>query len=555
MSQKGLTFAAPPCLHLEGNLAENWRMWQQRFQLYLEASELNKKPKKQQKAILLHIIGPDALELFNTFTFSEEEDIDDIRVIMQKFEEHCKPKRNLIYDRHQFLTKQQQEGESFDQFVTELKRLSADCEFRELKDSLIRDRIVCGIRSAQLKERMLRDSDLTLDKAITLGRAEEKAKQQLAEMRETKVEACKTKATHDIAQPQEETSDGDEEFDIGSVTQENKDGSEVYYMANVEGIDFNFKIDTGAQVNIQPYHLMKGMKHKLYQTKAKLKTYTGTAITVKGKTDLAVNGQKHEFFIVEDKHLTPILGYRSAKKLEIIKIMSVTIKEYSTVFGGLGCLKETYKIQIDKEVKPVICPPKKIPVALQQKLKDKLTDMEHKGVIKKVQVPTEWEHDERLRKVLNRCRKINLTLNEKKCHINKEEITYLGHKLTQDGVQPDKEKVKAITAMPPPEDKKGVERLLGTMNYMAKFIPNLSTISEPIRKLLKKDNQFVWEHEQAKAFEEIKNALTSEKTLGYFNPNEKITLECDSSQFGLGAVVTQRGKPIAYASRSLSEAE
>ncbi|GFO12574.1 retrovirus-related pol polyprotein from transposon 297 [Plakobranchus ocellatus] len=71
-------------------------------------------------------------------------------------------------------------------------------------------------------------------------------------------------------------------------------------------------------------------------------------------------------------------------------------------------------------------------------------------------------------------------------------------------------------AMPPPEDKKGEERLLGTVNYMAKFIPNLSSISEPIRKLLKKDKH---------------------------------------SQFGLGAVVTQRGKLIAYASRSLSEAE
>ncbi|GFO14054.1 retrovirus-related pol polyprotein from transposon 17.6 [Plakobranchus ocellatus] len=240
---------------------------------------------------------------------------------------------------------------------------------------------------------MLKDNDLTLDKAITLGRAEGKAKQQLAEMRVTEVEAvkaakrkdqstkhkeyickrcgtryepkkcrawgkvckkcqkknhfasrCKTKAIHVIAQPQEETSDSDEELDIRSVTQENKDDSWVYYMADVEGVDVNFEIDTGAQVNILPYHLMKGMKHKLHQTKAKLKTYTGTAITVKGKTDLAVNGQKLEFFIVEDKHLTPILGYRSAKKLEIIKIMSLT---YPTVFGGLGCLKEPYEIQID----------------------------------------------------------------------------------------------------------------------------------------------------------------------------------------------------------------
>ena len=165
------------------------------------------------------------------------------------------------------------------------------------------------------------------------------------------------------------------------------------------------------------------------------------------------------------------------------------------------------------------------------------------------------EHDECLRKVLNRCYAINLTLNEKKCQFNKEEITYLGHKLTQNGVQPDQEKIKAIAAMPPPEDKKGVERLLGMVNYMAKFIPNLSTISEPIRKLLKKEVQFTWEHEQKRAFVEIKNALTSEKTLGYFNPNEAITLECDSSQSGLGAVVTQNEKPIAYASRSLSEAE
>ncbi|GFO19331.1 retrovirus-related pol polyprotein from transposon 17.6 [Plakobranchus ocellatus] len=155
---------------------------------------------------------------------------------------------------------------------------------------------------------------------------------------------CKTKAIHDIAQPQEESSVSDEEFDIGSVTQENKDGSEVYYMADVEGIDVNFKIDTGAQVNILPYHLMKGMKHRLHQTKAKLKTYTGTAITVKGKTDLAVNGQKHEFFIVDDKHLTPILGYRLAKKFEVIKIMSVTIKEYPTVFGGLGKNHTKFKL-------------------------------------------------------------------------------------------------------------------------------------------------------------------------------------------------------------------
>jgi hypothetical protein len=82
-----------------------------------------------------------------------------------------------------------------------------------------------------------------------------------------------------------------------------------------------------------------------------------------------------------------------------------------------------------------------------------------------------------------------------------KEVTYIGHVLSKDGIRPDPEKIKAIKDMPAPVDKKGVQRLLGTVNYIAKFVPNMSTMTEPIRQLLKNETQFIWTYEQKAAFE------------------------------------------------------
>ena len=97
------------------------------------------------------------------------------------------------------------------------------------------------------------------------------------------------------------------------------------------------------------------------------------------------------------------------------------------------------------------------------------------------------EHNRRLEAVLQRCLKIGLTLNKEKCKFGVSEVTYLGHTINAEGISPDKEKIRAISEMPPPEDKKGVERLLGVISYVGKFIPNMSTVTHPIRELLRKD--------------------------------------------------------------------
>ena len=104
--------------------------------------------------------------------------------------------------------------------------------------------------------------------------------------------------------------------------------------------------------------------------------------------------------------------------------------------------------------------------------------------------------------------------------------------------------------MPPPEDKNGVERLSGFLNYVAKFIPDLSSNPQPIRELLKKECPFSWNQEHKTAFKR----MTSAPVLAFNDVKKPVTVSCDVSNFGLGAVL-QENKPIAYASRALTDTE
>ncbi|CAC5398223.1 unnamed protein product [Mytilus coruscus] len=127
--------------------------------------------------------------------------------------------------------------------------------------------------------------------------------------------------------------------------------------------------------------------------------------------------------------------------------------------------------------------------------------------------------------------------------------------LLAEGVKPDHEKIAAIVNMEKPTNVKGVQRLLGMINYLTKFLENLSDISEPIRKLTHKENAWNWTFEHDKAFEMIKKAVTKTPVLKYFDSKSETTLQCDASEKGLGASLMQDSQPIAYASRALTKTE
>ena len=106
-------------------------------------------------------------------------------------------------------------------------------------------------------------------------------------------------------------------------------------------------------------------------------------------------------------------------------------------------------------------------------------------------------HNMCLIRCLEKAHKIGMTLNVEKCKFKETELIYLGHKLTVNGIEPDENKIKSILEMPKPEDKKDAQRLLGLINYVGKFIPNLSELTAPLRELLVKNKPWQWGKSQS----------------------------------------------------------
>jgi hypothetical protein len=172
-------FDPPSCLTFEGNLSENWQKWRQELEIYLNATE--KDGKSMKISILLTCIGKQGREIYNTFQFVEGEEMK-FKVVVQMFQDYCSPRKNIRFMRHKFFTCKQRDGQSFDEFVTELKKRSAECEFEALRESLIRDIIICGINDNRLRERLLREPELSLQKTIQIGHAAEETKRHVIEL-------------------------------------------------------------------------------------------------------------------------------------------------------------------------------------------------------------------------------------------------------------------------------------------------------------------------------------------------------------------------------------
>ena len=168
----------PNPLDLSGNISENWKKFYQEFELYMDASGLAEKGDKQKIALLLHVAQKQAIEVYNTFTFAKEEE-GKYDEVVKRFKAHCNPKTNETYERYIFNSRNQAQGEPSEQFITDLKLKARTCGFGTLKDSMIRDRIVLGVNSPRIRERLLREEDLTLDTAIKICQAAEAAQRQI----------------------------------------------------------------------------------------------------------------------------------------------------------------------------------------------------------------------------------------------------------------------------------------------------------------------------------------------------------------------------------------
>ncbi|XP_068726228.1 uncharacterized protein [Montipora capricornis] len=605
-------------------------------------------------------VGEEALEIYNTFRFATGEDPNKIAHLKKKFEDYFNPRKNTVFERYKFWECKQKDSEFIDQFITELKTRAKSCEIGHQQDSLIRDRIVFGVSSTRLKERLLRESsDLTLEKAVSLCRAAEASAKQLKELqtlekvpvhaikprnKPTKASPATSKTSRQLQQfnckncgtkhyprsclafgrhchickgkhhyakmyPQKNSRvhtvtpslDGvigrqcevqTEEFFIGTVTGVTTD-SAWFSTVTVGGSSVKFKLDAGAEANVLPLSVYSEL-----QNKSPLMDTSVVFFLVWRFQDLVKR--------VESVAQAP----RTKKEI---------VDKFADVFSGLDCMKGEYYIELDDSVQPVIHPPRRIPYSLLGKPKAKLQELEEKDFVQKVNRLTPWvnslvivekrdgslrlcldprdlnkairrehhriptaediashlsgkkvfsivdekdgfwqvclgkesshlctfnspfgryrfygirsapevfqkrnearfgdidgvevifddiivaatdekEHDETMLKLLERARQANVKFNPAKLQYKVSEVKYMGNIVSESGLKPDIEKVRAITQLPLPQSKEDLQRFLGM----------------PVK------------------------------------------LQVDASKSGLGSCVLQDGLPIAYASRSLTQAE
>lgn len=169
------------------------------------------------------------------------------------------------------------------------------------------------------------------------------------------------------------------------------------------------------------------------------------------------------------------------------------------------------------------------------------------------------QHKERIHKVFSRLREANLSIQLEKCQFASNEVDYLGHKISDQGVKPDPRKIQAVKDYPQPSNAKDIRAYLGLIGYYRKFIPHFAEIAKPLTQLTKKDVKFHWDEQCTAAFNELNSLLIKDPILVFPDFSLPFVLATDASGVALGAVLSQvvngAEHPVAYASRQLNSAE
>lgn len=466
------SFHPPTALRLDSsNLEEEWRFWEQKFDLFLTATGASEKPETTQIAMFLHAIGEDALKLFNTFELTADER-NNLTVIKRKFREYCTPRKNVVYERYLFGKLTQTAGESIDAFVTTLRLRAKSCEFGDQEESLIRDRVVIGCVDLRVQERLLREPDLSLQKALSICRAAEATKEQLKSLRgevslKSSVDVVKSKGecrncgrqhppkscaafgkqchkcgkNNHYAKVCRQSVDGAElksskknfrhrtpsrsrksAVASSTSTQVNSVEEQSIFLGTVQseapnkvkcwmksffvnGTVINCKLDSGAEANVMSKSVFESLRHRpqLRRTELILYGYGGNRLSPLGVVSVKVHHKRRAYdaeFYVVDANVQTLLGLPSCQQLDVVRrvdaVQSLSpanvsiIEEFADVFTGIGCMPGEHHIVIDNSVRPVIHPARRVPIALQPKLKKTLDSLVQSGIIIKRDEPTDW---------------------------------------------------------------------------------------------------------------------------------------------------------------------
>ncbi|UYV63519.1 K02A2.6-like [Cordylochernes scorpioides] len=418
------------------------------------------------------------------------------------------PELNSTIERFKFNQMKQKEDESFNDFLTRIKLQIANCKYAVMSDELLKDRIVLGIINNEIRERLLSEADLNLEKATQICIACENATNQMK---------------HVLA-------DSDKQV---AVTKMNK--PEMIQEFVIQSVEYtNLTEDWYEEVKIKGKKPDREIKYG--NPKAPVKSFisfSGHRIPVEGQSlamCMVKNMTAYIRFIISRDNTCPNLGRQTCSNLGLVKRVNTcqTItQEYQEVFEGIGYLKG-YEYEERFQTSDM---------NMQKIMRDLLQDLE--GTENSmddilIHAPDPQTLEIRTRAVLQRLKENGIKLNRDKCKFKLQEVQIIGHIVTTEGIKIDPEKVRAIGGIKSPSNKQELKRLLGMIQYLSKFIPNLAEKTKNMRE---------------------KTLLRTAPTLKFFNPNENLTLSVDASSYALGAVLLQNGKPIAYASSALNSTQ
>ena len=172
---------------------------------------------------------------------------------------------------------------------------------------------------------------------------------------------------------------------------------------------------------------------------------------------------------------------------------------------------------------------------------------------------TDDNHNTHLHKAMERVRSAGIKLDFEKCMI-KSKCTFFGDVYTPQGVKPDLKKVKAIKKRIAPQTKQELQSFLGMVNYLAQCIKNMAELRENLRLLIRKDVLFQWTESHEDNFQKLKDCISSDAYLMFYNSSKSVILQVDTSKLGLGACLLQENnhgklRPVAHTPKSLTPAE
>ena len=170
-------FPVQSAMVCKGDLASNWEFFKQQWQDYEVATGLDQKSQAIRVATFLSVMGKDCLQIFLNLNFSDEEIT--TTSSLSALEDYFLPKRNVVYERYVFNSCIQTPEETVDGYFNRLRKLASSCQFGTLTEEMIRDRLVIGIQDTGTKARLLREKDLSLDKALDMCKSREITNKQI----------------------------------------------------------------------------------------------------------------------------------------------------------------------------------------------------------------------------------------------------------------------------------------------------------------------------------------------------------------------------------------